>query len=217
MKQACQNILIALCLLLLLCSPAMAQHSGPYVGVLFGGNTLLTAKSSDEMGSFSLEFNPALQGSAVVGWDFEPGNPVGEGRIELEYSRRGNDLDKVEFVEGSFKGGGKVTADSLLVNFYGVYHDKSLWSPYFGLGLGVARIKASDLLVTGYSLGSGSDTVFAGQLGTGVEFAMTKHLSLDLGYRFFATTRPEFKEVDSKRFKMDYYSHSALLGIRWGF
>ena len=219
MKDICQIkiTIIALCLPLLFCSPVMAQHSGPYVGVLLGGNALMDAKGSDSLGDFSLEFNPALQGSAMVGWDFEPGNPIGEGRIELEYTRRSNPLDQVKFAEGSFKGDGDVTADSLLLNFFGVYRYNEYLSPYFGLGLGAARIKASDLREAGYPLASGSDTVFAGQVGVGVDFALTRYLNLDLGYRFFGTSRPEFKEADGHTFKMDYFSHSAVVGLRLGF
>lgn len=211
------RIIIALCLPLLLCGPVMAQHTGPYAGVFLGGNALMSAKSSDSFGSFRLEFDPAFQGSAVAGWDFEPGNPVGEGRIELEYTRRSNPLDQVKFAEGSFKGNGNLTADSLLVNFFGVFRDDRPWSPYVGLGIGAARIDASDLKVTGQPLGNSSVVVFAYQFGTGLDYTLTRQLSLDLGYRFFGGVRPEFKEASGRKFKMDYYNHSAVLGMRWGF
>jgi opacity protein-like surface antigen len=216
MKRTCQ-IIIALCLPLLLCGPVKAQHTGPYVGAFLGGNALMSAKSSDDLGDFNLKFNPALLGSAVLGWDFEPGNPVGEGRVELEYTRRSNPLDQVKFVEGSFKGGGNVTADSLLLNAFGVYHSDSRWSPYFGFGIGAARIEASDLTVTGQPLSTGSAVVFAYQLGAGVDVALTDHLNLDLGYRLFSCARPKFTESNGHKFEMDYLSHSVVLGLRVGF
>lgn len=216
MKRTCQMI-IALCLPLLLCGPVQAEHSGPYVGAFLGGNALMTAKGSDDLGNFSLEFNPAPQGSVVFGWDFEHGNPVGEGRVELEYTRRSNPLDQVKFVEGSVTGSGNVTADSLLINFFGVYRDNSRWSPYVGAGIGVARIEASDLQVTGQPLSNDSAVVGAYQLGTGLDFALTDRLSLDLGYRFFGCIRPKFTEANGQKLGMDYYSHSVILGLRWGF
>lgn len=216
MKQPCKMI-ITLCLPLLLCGQVQAQHSGPYVGALLGGNALMNAKASGDQGDFRLTFDPALQGSAVLGWDFEPGNPVGEGRVELEYTRRGNRLDRVKFVEGSFKGGGDVTADSLLINFFGVFHDGSRFSPYAGLGIGAARIDASGLQVTGHPMGSGSTVVFAYQFGGGVDIALTDHLALDLGYRLFSSTRPVFTEVNGDNIEMDYTSHSVVLGLRLGF
>lgn len=216
MKHTCRTI-ITLCLPLLLCGQVRAQHSGPYIGALLGGNALMNTKASGDQGDFRLTFDPALQGSAVLGWDFEPDNPVGEGRIELEYTRRSNRLDRVKFVEGSFKGGGDVTADSLLLNLFGVFHDGSRFSPYAGLGIGAARIEASGLQVTGNPMGSGSTVVFAYQFGGGVDIALTDHLALDLGYRFFSSTRPAFTEVNGDKIEMDYPSHSAVLGLRLGF
>jgi len=216
MKRTSQTI-ITLCLLLLLCGPAMAQHSGPYLGAYLGSNTLQSSQGSDQSGSFGLKFTSALQGSAVCGWDFEPGNPLGEGRIELEYSRRSNPLDEVKFVEGSVQGDGDVTADSLLVNFIGVYHDKSRWSPYVGAGIGAARIEASALEVTGQPLSNDSDIVFAYQLLAGLEYAMTDSLSLDLGYRYFSSSQPKFSEANGQVFEMDYLSHSVVLGLKVGF
>jgi len=216
MKRTCQSIIVP-CFLFLLCSAAMAQHSGPYVGASLGGNVLMDAKASDNLGDFNLTFKPALQGSAVIGWDFAPGNPVGEGRVELEYSRRSNQLDQVKFVEGGFEGGGNVTADSLLLNFFGVFHGGSRFSPYAGLGIGAARIETSDLSVTGYPMSSDSAVVFAYQLGCGVDVALTDHLNLDLGYRFFSSSKPKFTEINGYTFEMDYISHSAVFGLRVGF
>jgi len=210
-------MIIALCLPLLLCGQASAEHSGPYVGAFLGGNAPMNAKGSDNLGDFKLTFKQALQGSAVLGWDFEPGNPLGEGRVELEYSRRSNQLNQVKFAEGSFDGGGKVTAESLLLNFIGVFHDNSRWSPYAGVGIGAARIAASDLTVSGQPMSNDSADVFAYQLAGGVDIALTDHLNLDLGYRFFGTAQPKFTEADGKTFKMDYLCHSAVLGLRLGF
>jgi opacity protein-like surface antigen len=219
MKQI-SRMLLALCLPLLLCGPAWAAHSGPYAGAFLGANALMTATCNDSLGEFDLKFNPGLLGSAVVGWDFEPGNPEGEGRIELEYSHRTNRLDQARFADGVAPAGGNLTADSLLVNFYGVFHDQDRsWSPYVGAGLGAARIAASDLTVTGGPLSSDSALVFAYQLGLGIDYALTERLSLDLGYRFFSSSRPRFSETNgtAPAFKMDYLNHSVVLGLRVGF
>ena len=216
MKRTCQ-ILITLCLPLVLCGPVRAQHSGPYVGAFIGGNALMTSEATDNQGNFSLEFDPDLQGSVVAGWDFSPRNPVGEGRIELEYTRRSNSLNQVKFAEGDFEGEGDVKVDSLLVNFIGFVRNKSPWSPYGVVGVGAARMEASDLKVLGNLLANGTSNVFAYQVGVGVDLALNKNLSLDLGYRFFSSIRPEFTEANGQTFKMDYYSHSAVFGMRYGF
>lgn len=216
MIRTCRTI-FTLCLSLFFCSPAMAQHSGPYVGAFLGGDLLMNAKASDNLGDFILTFKPALQGSAVLGWDLEPGNPLGEGRVELEYTRRGNLLDKIKFVEGSFKGGGTVTSDSLLLNCFAVFHDKNRFSPYAGAGLGAARIETSGLQVSGQPISSDSAVVLAYQFGGGVDVALTDQLTMDIGYRFFSSTRPTFTEVNGLKFKLQYSSHSAVIGLRWGF
>lgn len=218
MKQTVR-IIIALCLPLLLCGQVQAQHTGPYIGALCGWNALMDAKSSDNLGDFGLAFKPGIQGSAILGWDFEPNNPIGEGRIEIEYSRRGNLLNQMKFSEGSFKGSGSITADSLLLNFFGAARDNRRWSPYAGAGIGVARIEASDLRVAGQPLSTGNDSVFvfAYQLGGGFDVALTDQLSLDLGYRFFSSARPKFTETNGRKFEMDYFNHSAVVGLRFGF
>ena len=142
---------------------------------------------------------------------------MGEGRIELEYAHRSNQLDKVKFAEGNLSGGGDVKADSLLLNFIGVYREGRRWAPYLVVGLGAARMEASDLKVTGSRLGNDSSVVFAYQVGPALILRLTNHLNLDLGYRFFGSSRPEFSETNGQKFKMDYYSHNVILGLRVGF
>ena len=207
----------ALSLPLLFCGPARAEHTGPYVGAYLGGNILADTTASDELGSFNLSFNPALQGSVVFGWDLKPNNPLGEGRVELEYARHSNPLDRVAFVEGKTKGNGDLTVDSLLLNCIAVIRNESRWLPYFLIGIGAARMDASGLQVNGQPLSNDTATVFAYQLGGGVEYALSDSLSLDLGYRFFGTTPPRFAEPNGQRFKSDYYSHGVILGLRLGF
>lgn len=212
-------ILFALCLPLLFCGPALArQQAGAYVEGYGGGNLVPSAKSSDNQGSFNMTFKPALQFGAVVGWEIGPDNLLGgEGRVELEYSHRNNRLDQVEFVEGKVPGGGGLTVDSLLLNSYYVYHDKSIWFPYFGIGAGAARIAADGMKVMGQPLSSDTDLVFAYQVGTGVDLAVTDRVTLDLGYRFFGCSQPKFGESNGQKFKIDYFSHSVIVGVRLGF
>lgn len=210
-------IMILCCLPLLYATPVLAQHTGPYLGAYLGGNMLADSRGSDALGSFNLTFKPAVQGSVVIGWDLEPHNALGEGRIEVEYARRSNPLDRVEFVEGKVAGSGDLTVDSLLLNCIGALRHNSRWSPHVDIGIGAARLDTSALKVTGQPLSSDTATVFAYQLGGGVDYALTGSLSLDLGYRFFGAVRPKFTEVNGQTFTMDYSSHSVILGLRLGF
>jgi opacity protein-like surface antigen len=215
MKPICW-IMITLSLLLL-SEAARAEHTGPYVGAFLGGNLLMDTKASDDLGNINLSYNPALQGSVVVGWDLKPDSSLGNGRIELEYARRSNSLDQAEFVEGKAPGNGDLTVDSLLLNCIGVFRTESRWSPYLLIGLGASRIDASDLKVTGRQLTTDTATEFSYQLGGGVDYTLTNTLSLDLGYRFLGTTPPKFTEPNGLKLKTNYLSHSVILGLRVGF
>ena len=175
------------------------------------------AESEDSLGTFNLEYQPAPSGSVVLGWELEPGSDIGEGRVELEYTHRSNSLDQAEFSEEKVEGDGELNADSLLVNGFGVYRTASRWTPYFGAGIGVARITAKDLTVTSQSLSDDDTVVFAYQFGTGVDVALTQSLTLDLGYRFFSTSKVELKEANGEEFETAYLSHSAMLGLRMTF
>lgn len=200
-----------------LISPLWAQNPGPYLGIYVGGQFLAPSESSDSLGSFNLEYKPAPSGSVVLGWELEPGSNIGEGRVELEYTRRSNRLDQAEFSDGKVVADGDLTAESLLFNAFGVYRSNSVWTPYLGAGLGIARITAADLSVAGQPLSVDDALVFAYQFGLGTDIALTESLILDLGYRLFSTSKAKLKEANGEEFKMEYLSHSAMLGLRLSF
>lgn len=216
MKQTRYFFLFSL-FIFVLTSPAWAQHSGPYLGVFVGGQLLSPAESEDSLGTFNLEYRPAPSGSVVLGWELEPGSNIGEGRVELEYTRRSNRLDEVEFNDGKVKADGDLTVDSLLFNTFGVYRSSSSLTPYFGAGIGVARITAADLTVTGQPLIDDDALVLAYQFGAGFEIELTQFLSLDLGYRLFSSAKAKLTEANGDEVKTEYLSHSAMVGLRLGF
>lgn len=202
---------------LALCGPAWGAHRGPYLGAYYGLTLLNEAKAEDGLGTFNLDFEPGRQAALTLGYDLKPKSRLGDGRLELEYARRSNPLDQVEFLEGKADAGGDLRVESLLLNTWGVYRGYRRWMPYVGAGIGAARITADALDVGGQPLADDDATVFAFQLGIGVDFPLTRSLSLDLGYRFFGTARPEFTAADGSKFKTPYLSHNALLGFRLGF
>jgi len=101
--------------------------------------------------------------------------------------------------------------------------------PYVGAGVGGADVvfdtdnftqNDSGIFVSG----SENDVVFAGQVFAGVRFELTRHLSLDLGYKYFATGNPTFSY--SPRFgggpNLDVgfrgaRTHSVLAALRFDF
>ena len=216
MKQT-RKILLYSLFFFVLASPVWALNPGPYLGVFVGGQLLSPAESEDSLGTFDLEYRPAPSGSVVLGWELEPGSNIGEGRVELEYTRRSNRLDEAGFSDGKVQADGDLTADSLLFNTFGVYRSSSSLTPYFGAGIGVARITAADLTVTGQPLIDDDALVLAYQFGAGFEIELTQFLALDLGYRLFNSTKAKFTEANGDEVKTEYLSHSAMLGLRLGF
>lgn len=202
---------------LLFASQALAQHTGPYVGIYGGGNILATGRSADGKGKFFLDYDPAPQGGVVVGYDLETGHPLGNGRIEIEYSRRSNGLKTARLAEGKVNASGDLTVDAVMINCFGVPNTDDFWAPYFGVGVGAARLAAEKLKITGTPFSNDTDYAFAYQAGVGLDFNLSKHFSLDVGYRFLGTTRPRFKESSGIGYKTDYYSNSAVIGLRYGF
>jgi opacity protein-like surface antigen len=209
--------LIFIPMLLALCGPAWSAHQGVYLGAFYGVTLLHEAEARDALGTFNLDFEPGQVAALTLGYDLDPQGLLGDGRLELEYARRSNTLDQVDFLEGKVDGEGDLQAESLLLNTYGVYRGFRGWVPYFGAGIGAARITADDLRVFGQPLADDDKVVFAYQLGIGADIPLTPSLSLDLGYRFFGTARPEFTATDGSKFKTRYLSQSALLGLRFGF
>jgi len=212
------RIIIAISLSLLCSSPALASHTGPYIGGFAGANLVPDTRCNTSTGTFNLAYKPAIQWGGMIGWDLGPENMFGgEGRMEVEYSHHGNELDTAKFSTGKVPASGTLNVDSLLLTSYFVYRTTSIFSPYIGAGAGAARVRADKLQVTGQPLSGSSDTVFAYQGGVGVDMTVYKSVSLDLGYRFFGISRPHLSEPNGNHFSIDYYSHSATLGLRVGF
>jgi len=62
--------------------------------------------------------------------------------------------------------------------------------------------------------GTGDDTVFAYQGGAGIDIAFNRRLSLDLGYRYFATDDADFDSHNDIVSSMKFESHNATAAIK---
>ena len=78
-----------------------------------------------------------------------------------------------------------------------------------GAGIGFAGVSAEDLAAAGVSVSSYDDTVFAYQFGVGVGYAVEESVTLDFGYRYFATSDPEFNGAE-----FEFESHNISFGVR---
>jgi opacity protein-like surface antigen len=102
---------------------------------------------------------------------------------------------------------------------------RTILIPYVGAGVGGADVvfdtDSFRQNSTGYTVyGSENDVVFAGQVFAGLRFQLGRDLSLDLGYKYFATGNPTFSYPPSPNFDVGFRgvrTHSVLLALVWKF
>ena len=137
------------------------------------------------------------------------GRTLGNGnRVEIELGYRTSDIDKITIDGiGTAEIDGDITTLSLMGNAYYDFAADSDFSPFIGGGVGFANIEA-DI----DDFGSEDDTVFAYQLCLGMSFAVNEKSNIDLQYRFFGTSDPDFDGTDA-----EYTTHNVMIGLRHTF
>jgi opacity protein-like surface antigen len=187
--------------------------AGPYFSVNAGAVWVSDADLSiDGYGKFAeLSFDTGYGVNAALGNSYNSGF-----RSEVEFAYRTNDVDdgKVSVPEFDIYESGPVDGEmsswAVMINGYYDFDTGSALKPFIGAGLGYANV---DL-----ELGSDSDDdgVFAYQFMAGLGFAISKEVSLDLQYRFFATDDPEFSKYGAA-FEYEYMTHNVMAGLRFNF
>ena len=191
-------------------APALA--AGPYIGAQAGAVFLDDATISDSAGSLDVKFDTGYGVGVFGGFDY------GTWRLEGEFTYRANDHDQVS--EGGLSAplDGDTSSMALMLN---AYYDSKMVSPtfvpYIGAGVGGARVSV-DASAGGLQLLDDDDMVFAYQLAAGVGFVVSPQLTIDLGYKYFATADPSF-EISGGGGSVDgeYKSHNVFLGARFNF
>lgn len=205
-------LLVCLASSLLLASMSFA--AGPYMGVHVGSTWVEDATIDFNDPIFidaESEFDTGINVGVSGGYDF------GMARLEGELAYRQNDFDKV-VVEGElFAVDGDVGALSLMANGYWDFENLSPVTPYLGAGIGFANVSLNDVRDAEGAFVDDDDVVFAYQFGAGVAFALNETMALDLGYRYFATTDPEYTDVEGDTFETEYKTHNVSLGLRINF
>lgn len=209
-------IIVSLCLLLP-ALPALATGSGPYLEVQGFATWINESKNQTDQGDFSLKFDSGTGYAAALGYDLGEAYPeIGTGRLELEVASRKGSLQNAKFADATVPASGDLKVTSYMVNTIAEYHELSIWVPYFLVGAGYAEVSFDGADIYGMPLDSGSsDKVFAYQAGGGLGMEIGDHVTLDLGYRYFATLDPELKQADGSKIKSEFGSHNVLLGLRF--
>jgi opacity protein-like surface antigen len=116
----------------------------------------------------------------------------------------------------------KIKTQTYFINAYYDFDTRSAFTPYIGIGAGIANIKSRAFHDYGSGVVSGSDRSnnFVWNASVGGTYAFNKNLSLDVGYRYTdlgnlsgIVTSPG----DAYKTKAKLSSHEVLAGIRYSF
>ena len=200
------SVVVALFMLLMLPVVSFSAAPRPYISGQIGIAFLTDSDLSASDGSGTIEFDPGFATSFAGGVNF------GMFRVEGEIGYQVNDFDKASICSGGYcvsgnASSGDASALSMLGNFYIDFVNNTPFTPFITAGMGVARIGLNDIDGHDYD-----DTVFAYQVGVGVAFAINKNMNIDLKYRYFATTDPDFEGIEA-----EFASHNVYCGFRYTF
>ncbi len=177
--------------------PAFAVEGKPYASMTTGVTFLEDSDLTSPGVRDSVDFESGYNLGAALGYDFGPG------RMEVEIAYRDNEANRISSQGTTTEVDGNFSALSFMVNGYYDFRNRSIVTPFVTAGLGYANVHFEEF---------DDHTGFAYQVGAGVGIALNKQVSLDLGYKYFATADTKFDEVEA-----DYISHSLTAGLRFSF
>ncbi len=167
-----------------------------------------------------VDYDTGLAVDAAFGWAFNK-----YAALDFETGFIGA---KINNVPGYISDNSRLYNVPFLVNFTLSYPiPRTILVPYIGAGVGGADVvfdtdqfgpSSSD-----YVFGSENDVVFAGQVFAGLRFQLNPNISLDLGYKYFATGDPTFSypnEHSPGNFDVGFRgarTHSILFALVWKF
>lgn len=200
------RLLVAACCLAVL---GPGQGFAQTYASVSGGLALLSDSDLEAAGGLDgeAEFEAGFTVNGALGYDWRK-FAIGSLRTELEIGYRMNDVDELSASGVAQSSDADLSALSGMLNFALDVETGMTVQPYVLAGLGVANLtfESDDLDV------DEDDTVFAYQLGAGINVPITTSSELFAGYRFFATAEPEFEGTEA-----EYHSHTLEAGLRTRF
>ena len=152
--------------------------------------------------------------SLYAGLQFENGL-----RAEGELFYKNVTHNEINYLGTTNKINSKLQSIGIMGNvYYDFYNDgkaytSASFSPYVGLGIGLASVDISSATTNRFKLWNrGNDIAFAYQAILGYDIPLKKDLLLDVSYRYCSTTGMKVDQV-----KWDFSTHNILLGVRYYF
>jgi len=210
-----------------ICTAAPARPGGYVSGFIGASMTRDTDATTDDFivpQTFNdrIQFDPGITVGGTGGFDF------GFLRLEGELSYKHAEMKAINGTSSPSGTNyryrsidGSVGALAMMGNVFFDLHNNSPVTPYWGAGAGLAVLNLSDTFGTDTTNGSrdfiyseANDTVFAYQAGGGVEIALNRQLSLDVGYRYFGTSTATFDDDITRTTELKLKSHNVAVGLR---
>jgi OOP family OmpA-OmpF porin len=211
--RVCSTIGVCLALVTMLSiRDAQAQF---YIGPE-GGWTALPDQRITVPGIFStkLRFNSGFNAGVRLGYEWGPW------RLEEEYSYRQNNVPSNFSLFGVPISGisGNRHTNSIMTN---VLYDFTVgWpiTPHFGFGVGAVQISDGVRLPGIGQFINDSTWEFGYQGIAGIRYNLSPSFTLDLDYRYFATTQPTFRLLNTNiRYRSDYYTNNFVASLIYRF
>ena len=192
-------------------------------------NPYVSAKLSYDWAKNELKANGDYSGEAygeklklhknIWGGHYAAGFKAKAVRAEVEWNHY-QDAKKKDYSDEG-KDRYRLQNNSLLLNAYYDINTCTKWTPYVGVGMGVAMLKFTDKDAASSDKYSDRTYNFAWQVGAGVAYDLTSHVALDAGYRYINAGSAVFdKEIDDGDFskeKVRSAAHEIYLGARYTF
>jgi opacity protein-like surface antigen len=196
--------------------PRPGPYASGFIGVSIPQNANVTGFDYFLGTSFDerVEYDPGINIGGTAGFDF------GLIRLEGELSYKHGEIATISDRAGSYRYrnvDGTLGALAMMFNAFLDLHNSSPVTPYVGGGIGFAAMHLSDTFVQGDPLPiyqEDDDSVFAYQAGAGLDIALNQRFSLDLGYRYFATSKARFGTNRDIATELTFQSHNAAVGFR---
>lgn len=175
--------------------------------------------------------------SAAIGFDFSKVSKV-NARAELEYTYKDKATFAPNISSGIFNGEeeqapegipsflvNELRTQSLMLNGYYDFKNKSKFTPYLSAGVGVSRIENKvsinpEAFGDSENITTDTNNNFTWTAGAGIAYKVTENVALDLAYRYVDAGETDVSQsFEGTKLKntADLVSHDYSLGVRYNF
>lgn len=198
---------------------AQAREAFPYWYIGLSGQLGFVSDAdvdSGPLGVNEVQFDPGYAVSGSIGYRplahrGAPGGP----RIELEYAYRTTDFDSFDTAAGSQSMDGDLQSNSIMMNLFYDIHTGGAFTPYIGAGAGLAFLEFQSPRLNTDS--STEEFAYQGMLGVFYSPVSLPDTEWGIGYRYFATSDPEFTTTTGNDFDHSLDSHNVEFNARFRF